>query len=161
MASAAVVNASPLIFLAAADSLDFLRGAADTVLVPSPVLAEVAARGKEAADVQMVRQAAWLIEVPPAPVPPTLAAWDLGVGETAVLAAALGRPGALVVMDDAAGRRCARAFGLPLRGTLGLVLRAKMEGRIEAARPVLEALRARGMYLSDRVLNAALAEVGE
>ena len=44
MPRVAVVNASPLIILAAADSLDFLRGAADTVLVPSQVLAELAAR---------------------------------------------------------------------------------------------------------------------
>ena len=79
----------------------------------------------------------------------------------AVLAAALARPGALVVLDDGQARRCARSFDLLLRGTLGLVLGAKATGRIEAARPVLEALRAHGTYLSDRVLDTALAEVGE
>jgi predicted nucleic acid-binding protein len=48
-----------------------------------------------------------------------------------------------------------------VRGTLGLVLVAKQRGRIPAARPVLESLRASGMYLSDSVLNKALALVGE
>jgi predicted nucleic acid-binding protein len=32
---------------------------------------------------------------------------------------------------------------------------------VSDARPVLEALRAAGMYLSDRIVNTALAELGE
>ena len=123
MGSVAVVNASPLIFLAAADALEFLRAAADEVLV----LAEVLAHGDDDAAVQMLRRVTWLAEVPPAPVPRTLVAWDLGAGETAVLAAAVTRPAALVILDDAQARRCARSLGLPLRGTLGLVLGAKRD----------------------------------
>ena len=56
---------------------------------------------------------------------------------------------------------CAEALGLPLRGTVGLVLAAKQAGRIVAARPLLEQLRNKGMYLSDAVLNRALRRVGE
>jgi predicted nucleic acid-binding protein len=41
------------------------------------------------------------------------------------------------------------------------VLIAKRRGIIPAARPVLENLRHAGMYLSDRVLNQALALIGE
>ncbi len=64
-------------------------------------------------------------------------------------------------MDDLAARRCAGALGIPVRGTLGLVLTAKQQGEITAARPVLEQLRLCGMYLSDRVMNQALARIGE
>jgi predicted nucleic acid-binding protein len=60
-----------------------------------------------------------------------------------------------------AGRRCATTLGIPIRGTLGLVLTAKQRGEISTARPVLEQLRLSGMYLSDRVMNQALALVGE
>lgn len=67
----------------------------------------------------------------------------------------------MAVIDDLAGRRCAEAMGLPLRGTVGLVLAAKQAGRIAAARPLLENLRTNGMYLSDAVLNRALRWVGE
>jgi len=52
-------------------------------------------------------------------------------------------------------------LGVPLRGTVGLVLAAKQAGRILAARPVLEQLRDRGMYLSDAVLQRALRLVDE
>jgi predicted nucleic acid-binding protein len=41
------------------------------------------------------------------------------------------------------------------------VLLAKKGVRIKAARPVLEVMRASGMYLSDAVLNQAVALVGE
>ncbi len=36
-----------------------------------------------------------------------------------------------------AERRCAEALGVPLGGTVGLVLAAKQAGRVPTARPVL------------------------
>jgi predicted nucleic acid-binding protein len=93
-------------------------------------------------------------------VPPSIQAWDLGTGEAAVLSYALSKPAA-AILDDRTGRRCALAHRIPLRGTLGLVLLAKKRGRIDAARPLLDRLRDEGMYLSDAVLNRALALVGE
>jgi predicted nucleic acid-binding protein len=48
-----------------------------------------------------------------------------------------------------------------VRGTLGLILTAKRRGRIPQARPLLERLRQAGMYLSDRIMDQALALVGE
>lgn len=70
-------------------------------------------------------------------------------------------PGTEAIVDDLAARRGAAALGIPVRGTLGLVLTAKKRGVIPVARPVLETLRQSGMYLSDRVLNQALALIGE
>lgn len=88
-------------------------------------------------------------------------AWNLGAGESAVLMLARGAPGSTAVIDDLAGRRCAEALRLPLRGTVGLVLAAKRDGRLEKARPVLEQLCDAGMYLAPWTLNRSLALVGE
>jgi predicted nucleic acid-binding protein len=88
-------------------------------------------------------------------------AWDLGPGESSVLAWAYAYPGTEMIVDDLAARRCAAALGIPARGTLGLILTAKKRGRIAAARPILETLRRSGMHLSDPVLNQALALVNE
>jgi predicted nucleic acid-binding protein len=85
----------------------------------------------------------------------------LGAGESAVLTWGYVNPGTEVIVDDLAARRCAAALGIPVRGTLGLVLTAKQQGILPAARPVLEQLRLSGMYLSDRVMNQALVLVGE
>jgi predicted nucleic acid-binding protein len=88
-------------------------------------------------------------------------AFGLGDGETAVLAYALDNPGSGVILDDRAARNAAAALGIPNQGTLAVVVFAKTLGLIPAARPVIEQLRHLGMYLSDQVMNRALAQVGE
>ncbi len=65
------------------------------------------------------------------------------------------------MIDDWQARRCARSLSIPYNGTLGLVLLAKQIGYVPAARPVIERLRASGMYLSDVVVEQALARIGE
>lgn len=64
---------------------------------------------------------------------------DLGPGESEVLALALERPGATVILDDGTGRRCARLLGIPLMGTLGVLVAAKRRGWVRTLAPVLEA----------------------
>lgn len=161
MPDSAVINASPLIFLSKVGLLHFLQLAGSTVMVPAAVAREI--RQREASDVtvQALEQTAWLKIVEAPPVPPLIQAWDLGPGEASVLACAYAKTGAVAVMDDLAGRRCAEALKIPVNGTLGLTLIAKQRGLIPAARPVLDTLRQAGMYLSDRVIDKALMFVGE
>jgi predicted nucleic acid-binding protein len=135
--------------------------AGDEVFVPDVVADEIRARGPADPTVMALAATAWLTAVKTPPISPAILAWDLGPGESSVLAFAQARPGCRAVIDDLQGRRCAEALGVPLRGTLGLVLRAKRDGIVPAARPVLDRLRAAGMFLSDAVLNRALATIGE
>lgn len=161
MAECSVVNASPLIFLAGSDMLELLRVAARAVVVPRAVASEIERAGPADVTVQAIRGAAWLSIVDDPTVPPTIQSWGLGEGESTVLAWANAHPGVEAIIDDLAARRCAAALGIPVRGTLGLVLVAKQRGHIPSARTLLEQLRNSGMYLSDRVMNKALALVGE
>jgi predicted nucleic acid-binding protein len=78
-----------------------------------------------------------------------------------VLAWARAHPGTEAICDDLAARRCAKTLGIPVRGTVGIVLLAKQRGVVPAARPIMERIVRSGMYLSDRALNDALALVGE
>jgi predicted nucleic acid-binding protein len=94
-------------------------------------------------------------------IPGTLLAWDLGKGEASVLAWALSNPGTTAVLDDQRARSYARWHGIPAIGTLGIVLRAKRQGMVPLARPLVQALIAGGMYLSKTVADKALALVGE
>ncbi len=156
-----VVNASPLIFLYGSGQLELLRLYQGRVFVPSAVVAEVTAKPRHASRAAVVQLPSWAEVLPDIPVPAAVAEWDLGPGESAVLAHARATPSARVVLDDLAARRCARALGLQTTGTLGLVLLAKKSGRIASARDVLSSLRAGGMYLSDAVVERALGLVGE
>jgi len=156
-----VVNTSPLIHLAEANLLDLLRAAAPVVWIPEPVALEIRAYGEKDPTARALATQAWLEVQPVTAVPAEILAWDLGAGESGVLALARTFPGSTAVIDDRAGRRCAEALNLSLRGTVGLVLAAKQAGQITAARPILKRLRDSGMYLSDAVLNRALSRVGE
>lgn len=161
MAEPAVVNASPLIYLARGGCFELLQVASAQVLVPMSVDQELRRRGQSDPAVQSMDQAAWLVTVADPPIPQRIQAWHLGAGESAVLAWAEAHPGTEAVIDDLAARRCAAAIGVPMRGTLGIVLAAKRRGLIPLARPLIERMRQSGMYLSDSVMNTALAMVGE
>jgi predicted nucleic acid-binding protein len=160
LADRAAVNASPLILLARGGLIQLLKLAGPEVVVPLPVAEEVRRRGASDPTVRALAENPWLA-VSEIAVPPLIQAWDLGPGESSVLAWAHAHPGTLAVIDDLAARRCAATLSIPVRGTLGLVILAKQRGEVKAARPLLEALRRGGLYLSDSVLNAALALVDE
>jgi predicted nucleic acid-binding protein len=156
-----VVNASPVIVLAKTGFLDLMRVVGDPVLVPSAVVQEVQQAGPNDPANQALAQIGWLTIVDPGQPPGILQAFGLDPGEEAVLAWALAHSGSEALLDDQAARRCAKALGIPYRGCLGLVIAARQQNIIPAARPVLEQLRHAGLRLSDRIANQALALVGE
>ena len=161
MIDAGVVNASPLIFLARGGHVGLLHEFARQIYVPSAVAKEIRRRGTTDAAAQAIETETWIQVIESPPIPPAIVLWGLGPGESAVLTETLSRPGAHAVIDDLAARRCAASLGLKVNGTLGLVLLAKQNGRIAAARPVMEDLICGGMFLSRLVLDRALALVGE
>ena len=161
MSSPPVVNASPLIYLAHADLIEILQVEASRVHVTRTVSEEILRRGPQDPTAQILKNTAWLCEVEPVPPSPKVLSWKLGPGETSVLSWALAHSGTVAIVDDLAARRCAEVLGLEFTGTLGLVLRAKRKGLLPAARPAVDKLLAAGMYLSEKVLNRALALVGE
>ena len=156
-----VVNASPLILLGKTGHLDLLAALADTVVVPQAVVTEVGVKPDGAAVLaELTENLAYRVVVPE-PAPPEILAWDLGAGEAQVITLALRHGADRVVLDDMEARRCAKAMGLRVIGTLGVVGRAKAMGRISQAAPVIEHLRRTGLYVSDALVAHLLREVGE
>jgi predicted nucleic acid-binding protein len=156
-----VVNTSPLIALSRAGMIDLLRVAGDEPVVPAAVVREVGRRDPDDPAVQALRLHEWLIQVDDAPVPDPVRVLPLDPGEVAVISWALAHPGAVAILDDRAARRHALAFGIPLRGTLSLILEAKDQGLLRDARPAIERVRQVGLRLSDRLVAEALRRVGE
>ena len=155
-----VVNASPIITLAKIGHLDLLERQADEIIVPVPVAREVLAGPADDAARRAI-ESGWGHRVPAAEPPPTLTEWGLGAGDTSVLAVALDRSHATAILDDAAARSCARTFGVPVLGTIGVVLRAKGHALVPSAADIIRALAAAGLHLDDAVIRVALADIGE
>lgn len=67
----------------------------------------------------------------------------------------------LVILDDNAAKKTARYLGLPVTGTLGVLVKAKRMGIIEEVRPLLAEMRKNGFYLSSTVERMVLEQAGE
>ena len=67
----------------------------------------------------------------------------------------------LLIIDDNTAKKTAKYLGMNVTGTLGVLLRAKSEHHIEAVGPVLAAIRADGMYITDEIAAYVLKEAGE
>ena len=74
----------------------------------------------------------------------------LDVGEMEVLLLAREQQPAWVLIDERQARRVARALGLPVKGTLGILLAAVLAGRLsrEEALHALPRLTERGIRIS-------------
>ena len=156
-----IANASPLILLGKTDNLDLLDTLADVVAVPQAVVNEIGAKSDGTPILQLLNRNPAFSIVNDEVVSPDILSWDLGAGETQVIANAQRYGADRVVIDDTEARRCARSMGLQVIGTLGVVGRAKSTGKIQRAAPVIERLRETGMYVSKELVKLILQEVGE
>ncbi len=156
------INTSPLIFFSKTDLLELLHETVNSdIIVPEAVAREIQTYGEQDITLQALSSKNWLVIRETPPIPSIIENWDLGAGESAVLAWGYTNPGTEVILDDLAARRCATTLKIPVRGTLGLVLIAKQRGLIPSARPIIDRLRQSGMYLSDPIVNQSLKSVGE
>ena len=151
-----VFNASPIICLAKAGLLEVTLSLARDYLVPREVFDEIFACD-DAADpalrwLQTASGASCIRDA--GPISPFIQAWDLGTGESAVIALAATSPGTAAVLDDLAARRCAAALGLPVIGTLGLLLKAKQSGKLPSVRQAVKAVQDAGLFVSPKHVTA-------
>lgn len=158
-----VFNASPVIVLAKAGLLEPFSKLGSPSMVPRAVVDEVLCADDplDPARIWLEGRDASMEMVASPPMSPFLAGWDLGAGESAVISLAREQTGAVAVLDDLAARRCAQAHGIPVTGTLGLVLLAKKRGLIPEVGPALDAIVKAGLYVSARTLADVRAKAGE
>lgn len=85
----------------------------------------------------------------------------LDEGESAVIVLALEQNADLVLMDDYDGRAIAKEYNLKVIGTIGVLLKAKFEGKITSLRHELDVLKDNGFWLSDELYHRFLREANE
>ena len=157
-----VINTGPLIALVAAlHDLAILENLYQEVLVPFEVCREMRARGCRAFAIQQFEEARWLTKKEQPLAIDSLLANSLDVGEAAVIQLALNEQVSTVAIDETVGRRVAKLSGLKLTGSIGILLRARREGFSFSMREALERMRARGVWLSQQVVDFALRQAEE
>ncbi len=153
MIRSVVSNASPLIALHQIQHLSLLPQLFENILTPEAVLQEIA---------PSVPSVPWLVAYPlRKPIPPTVVAANLGPGESETLALAMDIKAGRVLLDERPARRLATAMGLPVLGTLGILLLAKRKGFIPQIRSSLAALAEHDFRIAPTLLARVLAEADE
>lgn len=149
-----VSNSSPLIAFADIGQLGILPAIVGSILIPPAVASEIAPSIPalpEWIHVQDLKQV----------VPAIVKQRSLGVGEREALALAIEARADHVVLDDLPARRIARSLGLPVTGTVGLLLVAKRRGLIVSVRSQLDALLGKSFFVGSELYDEVLRLAGE
>lgn len=149
MKIAAVLDSTCLIGLERIGRLDVLTSLLEPIHPPPAVVAEFGS------------QPEWL-EVTPPKNKGAIAALELVVDAGEAEAIALAHElGCRIILDDRKARMAARRLGIPVTGTVGLLVNARHAGIIPALSPMLDALDANNFHISGALRAEALRLAGE
>lgn len=156
-----VADSGPLISLSRIRRLDLLRELYGEILVPPAVWHEVTVTNALAPGADIVRTADWIRVRRPNRNTVGFVPGGLGAGEREAFALTQEIAEAWLLIDDGAGRRAARALGLQIIGTVGILREAKTAGLIIQLRPILAELQQAGFFLNAALGEEVLRSVGE
>ena len=154
-----VVNASPLIILGKIGLIEVLPLMVDNLVIPMGVVSEVE-KHKDDASI-------WVSKHKPSyskavdVIPQLIAAWDLGLGESEVIAFALQNNAYTVAIDDKAARNCAMSMNINVIGTIGLIVLAKRKKHIIDVEPYLNNLIGAGYRISQSLIDSAIRSAND
>lgn len=130
-----VSDTTPIITLMKMGHLDILKHLYGKVLIPNAVYMELTANEKFVAEASQVMDSDFLeVEEVDNEVAVTILqeVSGLDAGESEAIVMANSRKADLLVMDEHKGRGVAKKMGLPITGTIGLLLKAFDEGMLTA-----------------------------
>ncbi len=161
MPNTVICDTSAIFYLHRLRRLSLLKELYGNIIVPQTVVSELKQGQDEGEDVPNLAEYPW-IQIKHIRIPKIIGLMtDLGPGEAGVLALALEEPDALVILDDLLARRVAKLQGIKLTGTLGVLLKAKQQGHLQAVAPLIEELRKLGFWLSNSMQQDILKLAGE
>lgn len=161
----AVSNTSPISNLALIGRLDLLRSQLSELWIPTAVSDELEAHPDQ--DCLKAIKAAigdeWIhVAAPKQTGLRSMLLQQLHKGEAEAIALASDMRAGLLLIDELEGRALATQAGLTVTGTLGILLKAKRCGNLQAIRPEIEALREKARFFLANSLEASvLAAAGE
>ncbi|MEQ8540657.1 MAG: DUF3368 domain-containing protein [Coleofasciculus sp. D1-CHI-01] len=156
-----ITDTSPIQYLYQTNLLNLLPSLYNQIIMPQGVAEELAQGRSLGVALPEPDLLSWITIRPVQESPLLPSASDLGIGEREALTLALETPDSLVLLDDALARRCARQLNIIFTGTLGIILKAKQSGYIEAISPILNQLETLGFRCDLQTRAAVLNLAGE
>ncbi len=156
-----VVNASPLICLCKSDLSEILPALFTDIIVPAAVHKEITAKEDIMRTCRILFSHQHVKVESNTVIPSSVISWDLGEGESSVLAYALKQPEYWAVIDDREARKCASTLGCRCTGTVGVILLAKRRGIISSVKDCFTKLQNAGLWLSRDFVKEICLKAGE
>lgn len=163
----AISDSSTLIHLAGIGRLELLELFYGKILITPAVWKEVVVDGggrPGAREVKEAHESGWVEVIAPGNKSVVrLLERELHKGEAETIALAIERRSEVIFLDESEARRVADVYGLSKTGVVGILIRAKLEGRVAQLREELDRLRGKaGFWIGDeiywRALNAVMEE---
>ncbi len=82
-------------------------------------------------------------------------------GESSAIALALEIPKSTLILDDFIARKIAQQLGISFTGTIGVIIKAKLNGIITSIKPYLEKIKETNFRISAEIELQALKEAKE
>ncbi len=82
-------------------------------------------------------------------------------GESSAIALALETPNSTIILDDFKARKIAKQLGISFTGTIGVIIKAKLNGIIPSIKPILEKIKKTDFRLSPEIELLAVKEAKE
>ena len=162
----AISDSSTLIHLAGIGRLELLKEFYGKIFITPAVWKEVVVEGQSragASEVNEANNAGWIEVVTPTNESMVrLLERELHKGEAETIALAIERNPEVAFLDELEARRVANVYGLRKTGVIGILIRAKLEGRVTSLREELDKLRIEaGFWIGEPLYRRALQAVAE
>jgi len=145
-----VSNSTPLIALSRIGKLELLREYFNELHIPKEVYDEVVTRGGVLCGAMEIKDAEWIkVEKVTNKIAVESLCTDVDKGEAEAIILAKERDAELLLIDDYAGRELAKRFGLNITGTIGLLLLAAEDKKINL-KETIDDLISSGFWLSKK-----------
>jgi predicted nucleic acid-binding protein len=82
-------------------------------------------------------------------------------GEASAIALAIETTNSLLILDDFKARKIANSLGIFVTGTLGVIIKAKLNGVIPSIKPLLAKIKNTNFRISEELEKQALIEANE
>lgn len=82
-------------------------------------------------------------------------------GESSAISLALELPNSSLILDDYKARKIAQQLGLKITGTIGVIVKAKLNGIIPSIKPYIEKIKETNFRVSDEIEIEALKQANE
>jgi len=152
-------NTTPIIALSSINQLDLLPALFNEIYVVEEVVEECAEGGEII--VPDLTQLDWLNLVKSVDGDSNLMLMTLDKGEKHTLNMALKMKANYVILDEKMGRNLAEYMGLSVTGTLGVLLKAKQQGKIASFSECARAMQEQGIYYNTKLLKRLALQIGE